>query len=137
MKTMNWKTVFLELDISAPAFVAGIAGGSVMLLKYRGISLRRALALVAGSAVASGYLTGLIVHGVGLPNSFIGAMGFTVGMSFMMALDVFVSLSKYVARNPKAVFELLVSLVPFRRGKKEVFIEDEQEQKSRDENDPA
>lgn len=128
---MKYKEFFDQLDVSAPALFAGIAGGSILMLKYRDISMRRAVAIVAASGVASGYLTEITVQGLGLKDGMVGAIGFTIGLLFVLILDVFVALLKYIAANPKEVLGILISIIPFRKTKtqnEETFIDD---------NDPA
>ena len=123
---MKYKELFDELHVSAPALFAGIAGGSILMLKYRDISMRRAVAIVVASGVASGYLTEITVNGLGLQDGMIGAIGFTIGLLFVLFLDVIVAFFKYIAANPKEVLGLLVSIIPFRKNKtnEETFIDD-------------
>lgn len=125
---MKYKEFFDQLDVSAPALFAGIAGGSILMLKYRDISMRRAVAIVAASGVASGYLTEITVHGLGLKEGMIGAIGFTIGLLFVLVLDVIVAFFKYIAAHPKEVLGLLISIIPFRKNKttnEETFIDDD------------
>lgn len=124
---MKYKELFDELHVSAPALFAGIAGGSILMLKYRDISMRRAVAIVAASGVASGYLTEITVHGLGLKDGMIGAIGFTIGLLFVLCLDVIVAFFKYIATHPKEMLGLLISIIPFRKNKttnEETFLDD-------------
>jgi hypothetical protein len=116
---MSWKEFFNELNISAPALMAGMAGGSIMMLKYKEISWRRAISLILASSVGSGYLTELTVHGIGLQEGMIGAIGFCIGLVFILVLDVIVSIFKFISANPKMVIDFLTSFILFKKNKTE------------------
>lgn len=111
--------------------MAGMAGGSILMLKYREISWRRALALVLSSGIASGYLTEVVVHGIGLKDGMIGAVGFAIGLTFILIFDALVNLLKFIAANPKMILGFLLAFLPSKKTIKTDEIE------NLDDDDPA
>lgn len=124
---MKYKELLDEIGMSAPAIFAGIAGGSVIVMKYRDISLRRAVAIVVASGVAAGYLTPLVVHAIGINEKLMGAIGFCIGLLFILLLDAVIAYLKYFTVHPKEMLGILISIIPFRKTKQneESFIDDD------------
>ena len=124
---MKYKQLLDEIGMSAPAIFAGIAGGSVIVMKYRDISLRRAMAIVVASGVAAGYLTPLVIHETGMNEKLMGAIGFCIGLLFILLLDVVIAYIKYFSLHPKEMLGILISIIPFRKTKtqnEETFMDD-------------
>ena len=124
---MKYKQLLEEIGMSAPAIFAGIAGGSVIVMKYRDISLRRDMAIVVASGVAAVYLAPLVIHETGMYEKLMGAVGFCIGLLFILILDVVIAYVKYFSLHPKKMLGILISIIPFRKTKtqnEETFIDD-------------
>lgn len=125
---MKYKELFDQLHISLPAMFAGLAGGAISMIRYRDISARRALVLVPAGMFSAAYLSEPVIKVFNLGPGLVAAIGFLIGLFFIVVFDLITSLIKYMTKNPKDIVYLIVSILPFSKFK------NQQDEKSKTEN---
>ena len=115
---MKLDEILKAMQFSIPAFLAGIAGSMVSVMRYREITFWRGFVLIASGGVAAGYLTEPLITHQGFSINALGAIGFGIGVFFLVILDLLMALIQYISKNPKEFILVIISILPFSKAKK-------------------
>jgi hypothetical protein len=118
----NWLLELADaLHISLPAFLAGGAGGFLMMIRQTKMTAWKAFTVIVSGAIAAGYASWPILQTANYSPQFIAFIGFLIGLFGMLVTDIVVSVLQVVAADPKMVFDL----IPFLKNRKKSYEYDE------------
>lgn len=86
--------------------ISGLVGGVASLTYEDKVSFKRAILLIVTGAATAVYLQPVMHSYFGIEDNFATGMGFVLGLVSMRIINILLSVSNTVAKNPSIIFNI-------------------------------